>query len=221
MAGVENSAQGPWPGLPADDLGAAFALLREHLRRYLQRRVCDPTQADDLVQDVFVKALASQQRGQRIGNLTGWLYAAARHALADHYRARGETEVHWDDELTEAVAAADAHGGDGTTLEVREHQALAQCLRPMIEQLPPRYRDTLLGAEIEGRTLRAMAQDEGVSTSALKSRAARGRAMLKARVLTCCEVEASGGWVQATARRQGGCDSECSGRGICGDGGGS
>lgn len=68
-----------------EDLGASFARLRQSLRSYLRRRIPDPTQAEDLLQDVFVKALASQQTGRSIENLTGWLYVATRTTLVDHY----------------------------------------------------------------------------------------------------------------------------------------
>ncbi|AWI79503.1 RNA polymerase subunit sigma-70 [Parazoarcus communis] len=161
-----------------DDLGAAFARLRQSLRSYLRRRVPDPAQAEDLLQDVFVKALASQQAGRHIDNLTGWLYAAARTAVADHYRSAGVSMEALDDEMPSAELD-----------DMRMHQALSACLRPFVDQLAPRYREALIATDFEGETMRSVAERQGVSVSAIKSRVARARAMLKDKVLACCHVE--------------------------------
>lgn len=169
---------------PREELGEAFGRLQQGLRSYLRRRLRDPAQAEDLLQDVFVKALAAQHAGRRIDKLTGWLYAAARTTLVDHYRGTGVTMQTLDEELPEVEAD-----------DFRLHQELATCLRPFIERLPPIYRDTLIATEFEGRTLRALAQEQNVSVSALKSRAARGRAMLKDMVLACCHIEMADGLV--------------------------
>lgn len=170
--------------LPREDVGAAFARLQQGLRSYLRRRLRDPTQAEDLLQDVFVKALASQRAGRRIDNFTGWLYAAARTTLVDHYRATGATMQALDEQLPEVQAE-----------DFSLHQELARCLRPFVEQLAPIYRDTLIATEFEGHTLRSLAAKHKVSVSAMKSRAARGRAMLKEKVLACCRVEIADGMV--------------------------
>lgn len=184
---------------PDEDLGAAFARLQQGLRGYLRRRLHDSAQADDLLQDIFVKALASRRAGRKVENLAGWLYAAARTTVVDHYRARGAQTEALDED-------APASGPDETLL----HQELAACLRPFAERLPPIYRDTLIATEFEGVSMRALADRQNVSVSAIKSRAARARAMLKASVLACCKVEMAGGLVSDYRRvSPSGCDGAC------------
>lgn len=167
-----------------DDLGATFTDLRQSLRGYLRRRVPDPAQAEDLVQDVFVKALTSQRAGRRIDNLAGWLFAATRTTLADHYRSAPGAMETLDDQLPEREAD-----------DLQMHQELSQCLRAFVERLPPLYRDTLIATEFQGETMRALAQSQGVSVSAIKSRVSRGRAMLRDRLLACCDIEITDGIV--------------------------
>jgi len=181
-------------------VGEAFAQLRERLHGYLRSRLSDPSQADDLLHDVFVKALSTLQAGRRIDNLGAWLFTATRTTLADFYRARGAPTVELDDTLPADDAA-----------EERLHQELAACLRPMIERLPPLYRDTLIATDLDGRSMRAVAEAEGRSVSAIKSRAARGRAMVKAELLDCCTVETQDGWVTDYRRR-----ATTNGGGECG-----
>ena len=59
----------------------------------------------------------------------------------------------------------------------------------MIEELPPNYREAVFLAELQGRTQREVAEDQGLSLSGAKSRVQRGRAMLQEMLAACCEVE--------------------------------
>ena len=182
-----------------EDLGAVFARLRQSLHSYLRRRIPDPTQAEDLLHDVFVKALASQQAGRRIENLTGWLYAAARTTLADHYRATGTPMEMLDDDMPSAEVD-----------DLRMHQELSSCLRPFVEQLAPIYRETLIATDFQGETMRSLAEKQKVSVSAVKSRVVRARAMLKEKLLACCHVEMADALVSDFHRiSSSNCDGKC------------
>ncbi len=169
---------------PVENLDVAFARLQHGLRSYLRKRLRDPTQADDLLHDVFVKALATQRAGRRVENLTGWLYAAARTTLIDHYRATGTPMEPLDDNMPNTE-----------TDDLQLHQELSLCLKAFVERLAPIYRDTLIANEFQGEALRSMAEKHKVSVSAIKSRAARARAMLRDALLTCCHVEVVDGMV--------------------------
>ena len=80
--------------------------------------------------------------------------------------------------------------------ELELHSKLALCLRPFAEQLAPIYRDSLLAKRARWhRVLRELAQREGVSLSAIKSRVSRARSMLKEKVVECCHVEMQDGLV--------------------------
>lgn len=179
--------------LATDDLSTAFTRLQHSLRGYLRRHLSDPALADDLLQEVFAKALASKRAGRRIDNLGGWLYAATRTTLVDHFRSTRTPPGPLDDDM--AMLESE---------DLRLHQELSNCLRPFIEQLPPLYRDTLIATEIEGVTMRALAEAEGVSVSAIKSRAMRARAKLKELLLACCHVEMVDGLVSDYHRNNAG-----------------
>jgi RNA polymerase sigma-70 factor, ECF subfamily len=183
----------------SDEIAAAFTRLQHSLRSYLRRHVREPSAADDLLQEIFVKALKAQNAKRPLNNLTGWLYAVARTSVADYYRASGVPS----EEVDENLAAAEA---DDDHL----HQELATCLRPMANQLPAIYRDTLIATDFDGQTMTSIATEQGLSVSAIKSRAARGRAMLKEKLLACCQVDAESGVVTDYRKRNGGsCGSGC------------
>lgn len=164
--------------------GLASRQLREGLRRYLLRRVSDAALAEDLLQEVFVKALVADQAGQKIHNEVGWLYSAARTTVIDHYRSRREPMQPLDEDMPELEAD-----------DIGLHSTLSNCLMAFMEQLPPLYRDTLLATDIRGETMRSLAEQQQVSVSAIKSRASRARGMLKALVLDCCHVGLKDGLV--------------------------
>ena len=161
---------------------------RRALLAFLRRQVGDTALAEDLLQDVFVKALTAQPAPD---NPDGWLRTVARTTVADYFRRLRATEPLADETPSPPES------------ETRLHEALAGCLRPLADALPPRYRDTLLAVEFGERPLRELAAAEGVSLSAIKSRASRARAMLRARVLDCCEVEFAAGLVEDYAQRPG------------------
>lgn len=146
------------------------------LRRHVARRVRDAADADDVLQEVFLKLTLHLDQVRDAGRLAAWLYRVADNAIADHYRARRL----WD-ELPEDLPAPEALE-DATA-------ALAACMRPMIDTLPETCREAVFLSEIEGLPHKAVAQRLGLSLPATKSRVLRGREKLRERVLDCCHVD--------------------------------
>ena len=169
---------------PDGTAGLASERLRESLRGFLRKRVSDDALAEDLLQEILVKALVAGRAGQTIHNEVGWLYAVARTTVIDHYRSRREPMEPLDENMPEADVE-----------DMGLHSALSNCLLGFIDQLPALYRETLLATDIRGETMRSLAEREGVSVSAIKSRASRARGMLRAQVLACCHVELNNGLV--------------------------
>jgi len=188
--------------LAADDRGAGIAELYIEVRRsllaFLRKHAGDAQVAEDLLHDVVVKALVASQDGNDAPrNLTGWLYSVARNAAMDLHRRARPTE-----ELPEDLQAP-VSDGDTTASE------LANCLRPMAERLPATYRDTVIAAEFDGMALADVAKAQGLSLSAVKTRASRGRRLLQQELVECCRVALSvqGAVVDYDARKAAGCAS--------------
>ncbi len=149
------------------------------VRRYFARRVPEPHDADDLVQDVFLRVhrhLPTLRAGERVGP---WVFRIARHALIDFYRhraTRGEaTPV--DDELA-------LPEDDDTTMTA----TVAGWLADFLPALDAADREAVRLADIEGVPQTELARRWGVSVSGAKSRVQRARRRLRALVLDCCHV---------------------------------
>jgi RNA polymerase sigma-70 factor (ECF subfamily) len=184
---------------PADLVGETYTRLRQPQIAYLRRQVRDPAAAEDLLQQVFLKALVTLRVGKAVGNLSAWLYRVARTTAVDHFRR------HRTRDTTDAELVHDP--GD----DERMRQRLASCLRPLVVSLPPLYRDVLIAMDFDGRTMPEFAAKSRVSVSAVKSRVSRGRRLLKSKLLECCDVEMVNGSIgNYQQRRTATCGKTCS-----------
>lgn len=163
-------------------LNDAWAELRTRLRRFVGRRVNDPHAADDVTQDVLLKVQGRMDAMPEGENLPAWVFAVARNAVVDHYRARAARDH----------AALDGAGPafDDPAAERQEAiRELAPCLEKMVRQLPEPYREAMRLADFEGLSQQELAGRTGVSLSGAKSRVQRARLQLKEMIEDCCRVE--------------------------------
>lgn len=150
---------------------------KDRLRDYIAKRVRDRHIADDILQDVFLKAHANLHTVTSSGSVSAWLFRVTANAIADYYRTYRPAE-----DLPEDFPAP---------TQERDYVAeLASCLQPMIDGLPDIYRTALTLSEIEGIAQREVAHRLGISVSGAKSRVQRGREKLRERLSQCCEIEA-------------------------------
>lgn len=167
---------------------------RSRLLAFVRGRVRSAEDAEDLVQEILLRAWRRRETIRDERKIVPWLYQIARNTLIDHYRrSRPETEG-------ELPAGEVAATGDERSAE----RELASCLGPLLATLPDHYRAALELSELEGLTQRETAERLGISVSGAKSRVQRGRAMLAGEILDCCRLEfdSRGGIVGYEARRK-------------------
>jgi RNA polymerase sigma-70 factor (ECF subfamily) len=174
-------------------LWSAFA---ERLRTFIARRVESDADADDILQEVFLRIHRHADTVERQERLVSWLFQVTRNAIADYYRApvrRRElpSGAPHDLERTEERSWDSGEDGDSESREARRE--LAACLRPMIDQLPPRYRAAVTLVDLKGLPQKEAAARSGVSLSGMKSRVQRGRQALEHLLHDCCRIELDAG----------------------------
>lgn len=170
--------------VPSVDLEAAYAQTRRSLLSYLRRLSGDAQLAEDLMHDVMVKALTALGEGREAPrNLAAWLYRVAHNAAMDHHRAL-RPDRPWDDEVAESIADDTPDAED--LAERSALDAISQCLRPIADRLPDTYRDVVRASELEQRPLRDIALELGISVTAARQRASRGRRLLRDDLEQCC-----------------------------------
>jgi RNA polymerase sigma-70 factor, ECF subfamily len=196
----------PASGRRATGFDDAWVSTRRELLEFIARRVEDLATAEDITQDVFMRLHRAHVEGAEIGSVHAWLYRVARNTIVDHYRTRrrlhplpGDRQQAIDDEFDDA----------GPNRATRE---LAACLRPLVDQLPERYREAVILVELEGYTQVVAAAALGLSVSGTKSRVQRGRRQLRHLLTGCCDVgtDHAGAITHYIARADAPCDCSAS-----------
>lgn len=150
------------------------------LRRFIASRVRNENDAEDILQDVFIKIHRGIDKLKDHTKLQAWVYQITRNAIIDYYR-KSDDAVEVTSELPDVVAE------DNDNEEIESE--VAAWLRPMMEELPEKYREALELTENQGLTQKELAERLKISLSGAKSRVQRAREKLKDVLLQCCHVE--------------------------------
>ena len=147
---------------------------QSRLRNFIRRRVPDPRDAEDILQEVFYELVEANRLLMPIEHVTGWLFRVARNRITALFRktrpeSLSDAAVAGDDEellqledlLPSPEAGPDALYARGVLLDELEFA---------LDELPEEQREVFVGHEIEGRSFKEMAAETGVSINTLLSR---------------------------------------------------
>ena len=155
----------------------------ERLRRFILARVSNKNDAEDILQDVYLKVHLGIGGLKRRDRVEPWIYQIARHAVVDHYRRRGARAETTALSSDPPMARDEPDDGEAAVAE------LSRCIRPMIDALPEAYKQAILLTEYRGFTQKRVAESLGLSLSGAKSRVQRAREKLKKSLQECCHVD--------------------------------
>ncbi len=152
-------------------ISAAFAREATRLGRFIRGRVPDVDIAEEILQDVFSELIEAERLVQPIEQVSAWLFRVARNRITDWFRRpkpelRGgaeseEGDSFWEDALPSPDAGPDA---------LYERERLLDELIDAIHSLPEAQRAVFVAHEIDGRSFREIAEQEGESVNTLLSR---------------------------------------------------
>lgn len=154
-------------------------LWKEHqkeLKNFILKRVRDQDVANDIHQEVLLKVYNFCMNKSGVRNVRSWLFQIAQNTIIDHYRKQSKfsnREVPEKPEEDENLAFQEA----------------LNFITPILNFLPPEYSEPLKMADVEGMRQSDIAQKLGLSLPATKSRIQRGRLLLMAEFITCCNFE--------------------------------
>ena len=131
------------------------------LRGFIRRRVRDPRDAEDILQDVFSALVEANRLLMPIDHVTGWLYRVARNRITDLFRARSPEMLQLEDLLPSPDVGPEAEYARAVLLDALE-QAIAE--------LPAEQREVFVAHELDGTSFKEMAAATGVSINTLLSR---------------------------------------------------
>jgi RNA polymerase sigma factor (sigma-70 family) len=150
---------------------------QSRLRNFIRRRVSDPRDAEDILQDVFYELVEANRLLMPIEHVTGWLFRVARNRITDLFRKKKP-------ESFSDVAVANTDDDDGELLYLDDllpspdvgpealyaRHILLDELVAAVDELPQEQREVFVAHELEGRSFKEMAAESGVSVNTLLSR---------------------------------------------------
>jgi len=172
---MDQALRKPWP-MAEQDQRISEVVKREgsRLRNFIRRRVPDPLDAEDILQDVFYKLVEANRLLMPIEHVTGWLFRVARNRITDLFRKK----------KPQSFADAKAEDESGELLQIEDllpspeagpeavyvRNMLLEELELALEELPDEQREVFVGHELEGRSFKEMAEETSVSVNTLLSR---------------------------------------------------
>jgi RNA polymerase sigma factor (sigma-70 family) len=156
------------------DRSIADAFMRERgrLRGFIRKRVADPADADDILQDVFYELVEAARLVRPVEQVGAWLFRVARNRIIDLFRRR----------RSDPRDAPLAEEGDAPSLEdllpsadagpeaAYARRLLLEELADALDELPDEQRSVFIAHELEGLSFKELAALTGVGVNTLLSR---------------------------------------------------
>ena len=172
---MDEALRKQWMMAEQDDrISEAVDRDKTRLRNFIRRRVADPSDAEDILQEVFYELVETYRLMKPIEQVGAWLFRVARNRITDLFRKRkpeastndpvAEEEgefLTWEDLLPSRDAGPEA---------AYARTVLLAELEDALEDLPDEQREVFLAHEIEGRNFKDLAAETGLSVNTLLSR---------------------------------------------------
>lgn len=173
---MDEALRKQWPMVEQDQrISEAVSREQSRLRSFIRRRVADPGDAEDILQDVFYELVEAYRMMKPVEQVTAWLYRVARNRIIDRFRRKSrealrdepvriaeDGEVFLLEELLPSPdAGPDAAYARGVLLEE---------LDDALDELPAEQREAFIAHELMGYSFKELAAQTGVSVNTLLSR---------------------------------------------------
>jgi RNA polymerase sigma-70 factor (ECF subfamily) len=156
-------------------------LLDNHARflGFLERRVGSRDEAEDILQEAFVRSLGRTESLPSEESATAWFYRVLRNAVVDHYRRAGTR--------ARALQVLAAEAEEGAAGPDQELEAVAcACVMALVDTLKPEYGTALRRVDLDGLSVRHFAEEAGITPGNAGVRLHRAREALRRQVARSC-----------------------------------
>jgi RNA polymerase sigma factor (sigma-70 family) len=147
---------------------------QSRLRNFIRRRVPDPRDAEDILQDVFYRLVEANRLLMPIEHVTGWLFRVARNRITDLFRKKEPenfSEIEPTDEGGELLQFEDLlPSPDAGPEALYVRSVLLHELERAVAALPKDQREVFVAHEFDGRSVKELSAETGVSVNTLLSR---------------------------------------------------
>lgn len=163
------------------ELASIYTQFHQVLFGFIKSKVNSHQDAEDILQNVFIKIASGLNGLERKEKLQSWIYTIARNSVIDYYRTSTNkeslsVELHIEETFREEEYIDTTKGLDC-------------CLIDFVNQLPEEYRDIIIDVEMKGVKQKDLVSKYNLAYPSIRSRVQRGREKLKQILLECCHIQ--------------------------------
>jgi len=155
-----------------------YEQFRKPLFRFIRYKVADEHSAEEILNDVFIKAYSSIDTLKNESSLKSWLYRIASNRIVDYYRKKQNDNVEFSDEKS--------------FFEKEQASVLADlecCMDDFFKRLPKQSAEAIKAVYLNDVPYKEYAEKNGIKLSTLKSHIHRGKKSMKLFFEECCSFE--------------------------------
>lgn len=155
-------------------ISEVVAVEGSRLRNFIRRRVPDPRDAEDILQEVFYELVEANRLLMPIEHVTGWLFRVARNRITDLFRMKKPetfSEAAVEDEAGELLRIEDLlPSPDAGPEALYIRNVLLDELELALDELPDDQREVFVAHELEERSFKELSAESGVNINTLLAR---------------------------------------------------
>jgi RNA polymerase sigma factor (sigma-70 family) len=142
-----------------------FERERARLRNFIRKRVSDPGDAEDILQEVFYELVVANRLMKPLEQASAWLFRVASNRIIDLFRKK-KPEAFADEETLDDLLPSPDAGPEA----LYARGVLLDEMDAALDELPEEQREVFVAHELQGRTFKELAAESGVSVNTLLSR---------------------------------------------------
>src|SRR5688572_21571729 len=163
------------------ELAVIYTEFHNVLLGFIKSKVNNHEDAEDIVQNVFMKVAGSVGDLNRKEKLQSWIYTIARNSIIDYYRSNANKK--------NLMIEGDIAENFSDEEYIDTTKGLDCCLINIVNQLPHEYRDIIIDVEMNGIKQKDLVEKYNLAYPSIRSRVQRGRDKLKQLLLECCNIQ--------------------------------
>lgn len=163
----------------SDNIELIWNQFSSDLKSFIFSRVKNDADADDILQNVFLKIHDNIHNLKDRSKIKPWIYQITRNHIIDHFRGDDH-----DQKIKELKRESASSSSPGKFMDI----AVSDMIN-MMSEMPPEYCEALCLTEIDGMSQKDYAEKKGLTYSGAKSRVQRARQMLRDMLLKCCHYQ--------------------------------
>ncbi len=184
------------------DEAVAAALKEGHREflRFVSRRTRSIDEAEDILQDFYLKAIRSARTIKEPGALKGWLAQVLRRTLVDYYRRASVRKT--------ALQRLETQEGSAMLIDDDADRAVCSCLYRILPAMPAEYSQLIWQVDLLGQPRSKVAKRLGISPNNLGVRLHRARRALRGALMRFCTTCATHGFLNCACEQPAAGDAE-------------